>query len=140
MLRRLFRALPDAPRARLLQARLLTRDLLRTERRFARPDAPHGLPACHAWTQVIHETPTAEAKRHNLRLAADALQRTRIAPGEVFSFARVGQTRFVKSATTRSRSGSHHNEVPVKPRCPIDRVLMRRPALECIGLLPSKPR
>ena len=89
MLRRLFRALPDAPRARLLQARLLARDLLRTEHRFARPDASHGLPACHAWTQVIHETPTAEAKRHNLRLAADALQRTRIAPGEVFSFARV---------------------------------------------------
>lgn len=89
MLRRLFRALPDAPRARLLQARLLARDLLRTERRFARPDAPHGLSPCHAWTQVIHETPTAEAKRHNLRLAADALHRTRIAPGEVFSFARV---------------------------------------------------
>jgi vancomycin resistance protein VanW len=89
MLRRLFRALPDAPRARLLQARLLARDLLRAERPFARPDTPHGLPACHAWTQVIHETPTAEAKRHNLRLAADALQRTRIAPGEVFSFARV---------------------------------------------------
>lgn len=89
MLRRLFRALPDTPRARLLQARMHARDLLRTEHRFARPHVPHALPLCHAWTQVIHETPTAEAKRHNLRLAADALQRTRIAPGEVFSFARV---------------------------------------------------
>lgn len=89
MLRRLFRALPDAPRARLLQARMHARDLLRTDLRFAHPNVPHGLPSCHAWTQVIHETPTAEAKRHNLRLAADALQRTRIVPGEVFSFARV---------------------------------------------------
>ena len=65
------------------------RDLLRSDIRFARVGAPHGLPQRHAWTQVIHETPTAEAKRHNLRLAADALQRTCIAPGEVFSFARV---------------------------------------------------
>lgn len=89
MLRRLFRALPDTPRARLLQARMHARDLLRTELHFARPHVPHALPPCHAWTQVIHETPTAEAKRHNLRLAADALQRTRIAPGKVFSFARV---------------------------------------------------
>lgn len=89
MLRRLFRALPDAPRARLLQARMHARDLQRTDLRFARPDVAHRLPPCHDWTQVIHETPTAEAKRHNLRLAADALQRTRIAPCEVFSFARV---------------------------------------------------
>jgi vancomycin resistance protein VanW len=89
MLRRLFRALPDAPRARLLQARMHVRDLLRSDVRFARVGAPHGLPQRHAWTQVIHETPTAEAKRHNLRLAADALQRTCVAPGEVFSFARV---------------------------------------------------
>jgi vancomycin resistance protein VanW len=89
MLRRLFRALPDAPRARLLQARMHARDLLRSDVRFARVDTPHALPQRHAWTQVIHETPTAEAKRHNLRLAADALQRTCIAPGEVFSFARV---------------------------------------------------
>ena len=89
MLRRLFRALPDTPRARLLQARMHARDLLRTELRFARPTASHGLPPCHDWAQAIHETPTAEAKRHNLRLAAEALQRTRIAPGEVFSFARV---------------------------------------------------
>jgi vancomycin resistance protein VanW len=89
MLRRLFRALPDAPRARLLQARMHARDLLRSGVRFARVDTPHALPQRHAWTQVIHETPTAEAKRHNLRLAADALQRTRIAPGEVFSFARI---------------------------------------------------
>jgi vancomycin resistance protein VanW len=89
MLRRLFRALPDAPRARLLQARMHARDLLRSDVRFARVVTPHGLPQRHAWTQVIHETPTAEAKRHNLRLAAEALQRTCIAPGEVFSFARV---------------------------------------------------
>jgi vancomycin resistance protein VanW len=89
MLRRLFRALPDVPRARLLQARMHARDLLRSDVRFARVDTPHALPQRHAWTQVIHETPTAEAKRHNLRLAADTLQRTRIAPGEVFSFARV---------------------------------------------------
>lgn len=89
MLRRLFRALPDAPRARLLQARIHARDLLRTDVRFARVGASHAFPQRHAWTQVIHDTPTAEAKRHNLRLAADALQRTRIAPGEVFSFARV---------------------------------------------------
>lgn len=88
MLRRLFRALPDAPRARLLQARMHARDLLRSDVRFARVGTPHALPQRHAWPQVIHETPTAEAKRHNLRLAADALQRTRIAPGEVFSFAR----------------------------------------------------
>jgi vancomycin resistance protein VanW len=89
MLRRLFRALPDVPRARLLQARMHARDLLRSDVRFARVDTPHALPQRHAWTQVIHETPTAEAKRHNLRLAADTLQRTRITSGEVFSFARV---------------------------------------------------
>jgi vancomycin resistance protein VanW len=89
MLRRLFRALPDTPRARLLQARMHARDILRSDLRFARIGTPHGLPQRHAWTQAIHETPTAEAKRHNLRLAADALQRARIAPGEVFSFARV---------------------------------------------------
>ena len=89
MLRRLFRALPDTPRARLLQARMLARDALRRDLQFARPDAPHHLPKVHAWNQVIHETPAAEAKRHNLRLAADALQRTRIAPGKVFSFARI---------------------------------------------------
>jgi vancomycin resistance protein VanW len=89
MLRRLFRALPDAPRARLLQARMHARDILRSDLRFARIGTPHGLPQRHAWTQAIHETPTAEAKRHNLRLAADALQRARIAPGEIFSFARI---------------------------------------------------
>lgn len=89
MLRRLFRALPDTPRARLLQVRMHARDLLRSDLRFARVDTSHALPQRHAWTQVIHETPTAEAKRHNLRLAADALQRTVIAPGEVFSFARI---------------------------------------------------
>ena len=89
MLRRLFRALPDTPRARLLQARMHARDLFSSDVRFARVDTPHALPQRHAWTQVIHETPTAEAKRHNLRLAADALQRTCIAPGEVFSFARI---------------------------------------------------
>lgn len=89
MLRRLFRGLPDTPRARLLQARMHARDLLRTDLRFARPAAPHPLPQRHAWTQVIHDTPTAEAKRHNLRLAADALHRTTIAPGDVFSFARI---------------------------------------------------
>jgi vancomycin resistance protein VanW len=89
MLRRLFRALPDTPRARLLQMRMLARDLLRRDARFARPGTPHTLPQQHSWAQVIHETPSAEAKRHNLRLAADALQRTCIAPGEVFSFARV---------------------------------------------------
>ncbi|MBX3713716.1 MAG: VanW family protein [Lysobacter sp.] len=89
MLRRLFRALPDTPRARLLQLRMHTRDAVRSDARFARVDTPHALPQRHAWTQVIHDTPTAEAKRHNLRLAADALQRTRIAPDEVFSFARV---------------------------------------------------
>lgn len=89
MLRRLFRALPDTPRARLLQMRMLARDILKGDARFARPRTPHALPQRHAWTQVIHETPTAEAKRHNLRLAADALHRTTIAPGEVFSFARI---------------------------------------------------
>lgn len=89
MLRRLFRALPDTPRARLLQARMLARDALRSGTRFARPGTRHALPQQHRWVQVIHETPTAEAKRHNLRLAADALQRTRIAPGEIFSFARI---------------------------------------------------
>jgi vancomycin resistance protein VanW len=89
MLRRLFRALPDTPRARLLQARMHARDAVRSDARFARPDVPHALPQRHCWMQVIHDTPTAEAKRHNLRLAADALQRTRIASGEVFSFARV---------------------------------------------------
>jgi vancomycin resistance protein VanW len=89
MLRRLYRALPDTPRARLLQARMHARDILRSDLRFARIGTPHGLPQRHAWTQAIHETPTAEAKRHNLRLAADALLRTRIAPGEIFSFARI---------------------------------------------------
>lgn len=89
MLRRLFRALPDTLRARLLQVRMHARDAMRSDARFARPDVPHALPQRHAWTQVIHETPTAEAKRHNLRLAADALQRTCIASGEVFSFSRI---------------------------------------------------
>lgn len=89
MLRRLFRHLPDGPRARLLQVRLLARDAWTRDARFARPDTPHALPQRHRWTQAIHATSTAEAKRHNLRLAATALQRTTIAPGEVFSFARV---------------------------------------------------
>lgn len=89
MLRRLFRALPDTPRARLLQARMLASDLLRSSTRFARPGTPHALPQQHHWTQIIHDTQTAEAKRHNLRLAADALHRITIAPGEIFSFARV---------------------------------------------------
>ena len=89
MLRRLFRALPDTPRALLLQARLHARDTLAGGARLALPARAHALPERGRWTQVIHDTATAEAKRHNLRVAAESLHRTVVRPGEVFSFARV---------------------------------------------------
>jgi vancomycin resistance protein VanW len=90
MLRRGFRALPDTPRALLLWLRLSLRDAAaRDGHRYARSAAPHALPAQRHWTQVIHDTPTADSKRHNLRLAADRLHRTTLHPGEVFSFARI---------------------------------------------------
>ena len=89
MLRRLFRALPDTPRALLLQVRLQARDALAGSARYATPTRAHALAERHRWTQTIHDTATAEAKRHNLRIAAESLHRTVVRPGEVFSFARV---------------------------------------------------
>lgn len=89
MLRRLFRSLPDTPRALLLQARLHARDALAGGARYATPASAHALPERLRWTQAIHETATADAKRHNLRIAGESLHRTVVQPGDVFSFARI---------------------------------------------------
>ncbi len=90
MLRHGFRALPDTPRALLLWLRLRLRDAVTRNRiRYARSGRTHALPVQRQWSQTIHDTPGAENKRRNLRLAAEALHRTTLHPGEIFSFARI---------------------------------------------------
>lgn len=87
-LRRLFRALPETPRAWALWLRLRAADAFDTRMRYARPGVDHALPEQRHWRQPIHETPSAANKRHNLRRAARILERTTIHPGQLFSFAR----------------------------------------------------
>lgn len=87
-LRRLFRALPETPRACALWLRLRFGDAFARDMRYARPRVEHALPGQRRWRQPIHETPSAANKRHNLHRAARILERTAIQPGQVFSFAR----------------------------------------------------
>lgn len=88
LLRRLFRALPETPRAYALWLRLHVVDAFAPRMRYARPGVDHALPEQRRWRQPIHETPSAANKRHNLRRAARMLERTTILPGQTFSFAR----------------------------------------------------
>lgn len=88
-LRRLFRVLPETPRAWALWLRLRAGDAFFPRMRYARPAVDHALPGQRRWRQPIHETPSAANKRHNLRRAARIVECTVVQPGQIFSFARV---------------------------------------------------